>query len=94
MTTVPATCTGLTFSTDGPAGVKAQVFLAPQSTAEGTGCTRACFSPHSVSPCFCSISQPIAVSRGGTLGVFHRLRSPATTWHPGTRESVGNAGIF
>ena len=75
MTTVPATCTRLTFSTDGPAGVKVQVFWPHSQQQRGRGAHEPAFPPRSVSPCFCSISQPIAASRGGTLGAIHELRS-------------------
>ena len=37
VTTVPATCTRLTFSTDGPAGVKVQVFWPHSQQQRGRG---------------------------------------------------------
>lgn len=87
--TLPPTGPLLTFSTDDPSGVKAQVFLAPQSPAEGTRVDTSLLSPSLSLPLLLHLSALCLWVRG--LGGVPPAEDPShdlASRHPGSQQRV------
>lgn len=87
---VPTTGPHLTFGTDDPGGVKAQVFLAPQSPAEGTGVDTSLLSP-SLSLPLLLLHLPVHGLWGQGVGGVPPAEEPShdlASGHPGSQRRV------
>ena len=91
VTTVPATHTHLIFSTDGPAGVKAQV-SGPTLSSRRDGVHTSLLFPSLGLPFFLLHLPAHSCFQGRDPGGVPLVEGPATTWHPGTRVVNGACG--
>ena len=89
--TVPATHTHLIFSTDGPAGVKAQV-SGPTLSSRRDGVHTSLLFPSLGLPLFLLHLPTHSCFQGRDTGGVPLVEGPATTWHPGTRVVNGACG--